>query len=168
MADRNLENIHTILHCQICEEWTKIPNSRAPTGKIPRASPALNTSSGHVCAPVPKRGTSSRTGWSYRHGFTRSQSYSMALFTRNVCVNVNINLSFSIVFTFMETQAQRIGFRPILRACVCVTFDTIQNLNQSQTMVLALMLSVNRPFGKRKENRDPPIQRHFFDATIFS
>ena len=27
--------IHTILHCQMCEEWTKIPNSRAPTGTVP-------------------------------------------------------------------------------------------------------------------------------------
>ena len=35
MADRNLENIHTILHCQMCEEWAKIPNSRAPTGTVP-------------------------------------------------------------------------------------------------------------------------------------
>ena len=33
LADRNLESIHSILHCQICEEWVKIPNRRAPLGR---------------------------------------------------------------------------------------------------------------------------------------
>ncbi len=32
-ADKSLQNIGKLLHCQMCEEWAQIPNSRAPLGE---------------------------------------------------------------------------------------------------------------------------------------
>lgn len=33
-ADAAVRMIRTVLHCQLCEEWAAVPNSRAPIGQF--------------------------------------------------------------------------------------------------------------------------------------